>query len=51
MKLGIGGPGDVQREGGVDKIYNKQKRMSRSSTAPYSFQILTERLIQAKRPG
>lgn len=46
MKIGIGGPGDVQREGGVDKIYNKQKRMSCSSTAAYSFQILTERLIQ-----
>lgn len=46
-------PGEVQREGDVDKIYNKQKRMSCFNTAPYSysFQILTERLIQTSWTG
>lgn len=42
MKIGIERPGEVQRKGDVDKIYNKRKRMSCFSTAPYSFQIPTK---------
>lgn len=42
MKTGIERPGEVQRGGDVDIIYNKRKRMSCFSTAPYSFQIPTE---------